>query len=225
LKCTRHTNVETALTCGRCEKPVCPRCMVHTDVGIRCRDCAPARPLLAGIGSNRLRNIVIIVGGLFIVVVLVGGGAGLSSRGSSDPNLDDYERFIEEELAAYQPDVTVSRLIDPWTSDVAGQAPSGGRRYVALEVTIEYPADRNASHYVSTTNFKLLDSQNFAYSPSESLLDPPLPEALELAPGQRTKGWVMFTIDGGTEIKSISYAMSELSLPRPESNAAGDGNR
>jgi hypothetical protein len=38
--CARHPNVETYLRCGRCETPICPRCLVQTPVGARCRDCA-----------------------------------------------------------------------------------------------------------------------------------------------------------------------------------------
>src|SRR3970040_128594 len=41
----RHPKVETELTCGRCETPICPRCAVFTDVGARCPTCAPARKL------------------------------------------------------------------------------------------------------------------------------------------------------------------------------------
>ena len=41
--CERHPGVETALTCGRCEAYICPRCMVHTPGGIRCPDCARLR--------------------------------------------------------------------------------------------------------------------------------------------------------------------------------------
>ena len=43
LYCARHPNVETLLRCGRCETPICPRCMVSTPVGMRCRDCAQVR--------------------------------------------------------------------------------------------------------------------------------------------------------------------------------------
>jgi hypothetical protein len=32
--------VETALRCSRCETPICPRCLVQTPVGARCKDCA-----------------------------------------------------------------------------------------------------------------------------------------------------------------------------------------
>ena len=45
MRCARHPNVETELTCGRCETPICPRCVVFTDVGARCPACAPTRKL------------------------------------------------------------------------------------------------------------------------------------------------------------------------------------
>ena len=37
--CARHSNVQTRLRCGRCEKPICPKCTVMGPVGARCRDC------------------------------------------------------------------------------------------------------------------------------------------------------------------------------------------
>jgi hypothetical protein len=43
--CARHPNVETGLRCGRCDTPICPKCMVMTDVGARCPECAPRRKL------------------------------------------------------------------------------------------------------------------------------------------------------------------------------------
>ena len=39
-RCATHPDVETYLRCGKCGKPICPRCMVETPVGARCRDCA-----------------------------------------------------------------------------------------------------------------------------------------------------------------------------------------
>ena len=45
MQCARHRNVETELACGRCETPICPRCLVMTDVGARCPTCAPVRKL------------------------------------------------------------------------------------------------------------------------------------------------------------------------------------
>jgi hypothetical protein len=38
--CVNHPGVETRLTCSNCGDPICPRCMVTTAVGQKCRDCA-----------------------------------------------------------------------------------------------------------------------------------------------------------------------------------------
>jgi len=40
MKCAAHPNIETNLRCGKCGKPICPKCLVQTPVGARCRDCA-----------------------------------------------------------------------------------------------------------------------------------------------------------------------------------------
>ena len=40
MQCATHPKVETNLKCGKCGKPICPRCMVQTSVGARCPDCA-----------------------------------------------------------------------------------------------------------------------------------------------------------------------------------------
>ncbi|MFQ5996760.1 MAG: B-box zinc finger protein [Dehalococcoidales bacterium] len=40
MKCATHPLVETNLRCGKCGKPICPKCLVQTPVGARCPDCA-----------------------------------------------------------------------------------------------------------------------------------------------------------------------------------------
>lgn len=45
MQCARHPTVETELACGKCATPICPRCLVHTPVGARCRSCANIRRL------------------------------------------------------------------------------------------------------------------------------------------------------------------------------------
>ncbi len=45
MQCAAHPEVETELACSRCEKGICPRCLVHTPVGARCRECANVRRL------------------------------------------------------------------------------------------------------------------------------------------------------------------------------------
>jgi len=40
MKCATHPDIETNLRCGKCGKPICPKCMVQTLVGARCPECA-----------------------------------------------------------------------------------------------------------------------------------------------------------------------------------------
>lgn len=37
--CYRHPDRETWVSCGRCGKPLCPDCVKHGPVGVRCADC------------------------------------------------------------------------------------------------------------------------------------------------------------------------------------------
>ena len=37
--CYRHTDTETALSCGHCSRPICVKCVVQHPVGIRCPEC------------------------------------------------------------------------------------------------------------------------------------------------------------------------------------------
>ena len=41
--CARHRKVKTRLRCGRCERPICPKCTVMGPTGARCPDCASNR--------------------------------------------------------------------------------------------------------------------------------------------------------------------------------------
>ncbi|MSQ15396.1 MAG: hypothetical protein EXR50_05990 [Dehalococcoidia bacterium] len=43
--CDQHPEVETALRCGKCGTPICPRCVVQTPVGGRCAKCANLKKL------------------------------------------------------------------------------------------------------------------------------------------------------------------------------------
>ena len=70
LYCARHPDTGTSLACGRCDEPVCPRCMVHGPVGIRCESCAQRRglPTFEGSGGILARAI-----GTGLAIAIVGG--------------------------------------------------------------------------------------------------------------------------------------------------------
>ena len=43
--CYWHPEVETGLSCSRCQKRICSQCLVQAPVGIRCRECGRAQPM------------------------------------------------------------------------------------------------------------------------------------------------------------------------------------
>ena len=63
-RCANHPTVETLVSCSNCGKPICPDCMVHAPVGVKCRDCARMprsalvrlKPRAGGHGHRRLRG-------------------------------------------------------------------------------------------------------------------------------------------------------------------------
>lgn len=69
MRCAVH-EAETRLTCAQCGTPICPQCMVRTDVGLRCRECAaPAHPPAASRSRQRL-GLTLGLGGLVLLAVV-----------------------------------------------------------------------------------------------------------------------------------------------------------
>ena len=72
MYCAKHPDTATKVSCGKCEAGVCPRCMVHAPVGVRCPDCAQVRRLPTfDVGAKYLARGI----GAGLVLGLVGGVA------------------------------------------------------------------------------------------------------------------------------------------------------
>jgi hypothetical protein len=74
VSCAAHPNVLTTLRCGKCGKPICPKCMVHTPVGARCPQCAGLKtlPTFRVFGRYYLRAAGVAVGLAAVIGALWG---------------------------------------------------------------------------------------------------------------------------------------------------------
>ena len=95
--CYRHPDRETWVTCGRCGKPLCPDCMMHGPVGVRCRECLlPQGKGIVLLEATQIRRAgriaaLVAVGWIFLlsaVTVIIGfTQVGLLKGGVWTPNI------------------------------------------------------------------------------------------------------------------------------------------
>ena len=87
LTCARHGEA-TRLRCVSCDSAICPRCLVRTDVGLRCESCErPGRGPLTGTG-RRVRvaaacGLALAIGGAVAALLLSGDGGGRAPSGGT----------------------------------------------------------------------------------------------------------------------------------------------
>jgi hypothetical protein len=98
MRCYRHPDRETRVSCATCGRPICTECMVPTEVGIKCPDDAQlprgaragimkrdqiAKSFLAGVAVALLGALIVyfvlpqIGFGRLILSALAGWGAGI----------------------------------------------------------------------------------------------------------------------------------------------------
>lgn len=95
--CYRHADRETRVSCGRCGKYLCPDCVQHGPVGVRCIDCLRGPRLelpMENFQRARTGGILLASGWLIVLVVVgwllpepQGGYNGFSLLARSTPNL------------------------------------------------------------------------------------------------------------------------------------------
>jgi hypothetical protein len=79
MRCATHSDVETNLACGKCGKPICPKCLVETPVGARCRECANVRRLPT-YSITPVQYLRAVAAGLFVAIAVGIGWAWLRSE-------------------------------------------------------------------------------------------------------------------------------------------------
>ncbi len=92
--CYRHPDTETLLSCSRCEKPICTRCMNDATIGHQCPDCvkdgrrtqrralnAFGGSLSAGHAAYATRAIIGVNVAVMVVSVILGGPRAIAGAG------------------------------------------------------------------------------------------------------------------------------------------------
>src|SRR3954447_19998469 len=92
--CYRHPGRETGVRCTRCDRPICPECMIPASVGFQCPECVtegsksvrPARTVYGGSVRRGGVDATRVLIGLNVVafILTAASGAGvLSGSGTS----------------------------------------------------------------------------------------------------------------------------------------------
>jgi membrane associated rhomboid family serine protease len=89
--CYRHPDVESGVRCRRCERPICPECMVSAPVGFQCPECVRGGPQVRTLRSLRVdpyATYTLMALNAIAFLPLLAGGAGVGTGGSSPVLLD-----------------------------------------------------------------------------------------------------------------------------------------
>ena len=83
--CYRHPDVPTRVHCTRCDRPICPDCMIPAPVGHQCPECVeqarrdfrsgPGRALRGGVSATNALLVAIAIP--FVIEVILGGPPAL----------------------------------------------------------------------------------------------------------------------------------------------------
>lgn len=90
LYCVNHPKTETRLRCNRCGNPICPKCVVQTPVGFRCKQCVKGQQavfysatsldyviaVVIGLVASIIAAFIISAVGIFITLFLAPAAGG-----------------------------------------------------------------------------------------------------------------------------------------------------
>jgi membrane associated rhomboid family serine protease len=105
--CYRHPGRETGVRCARCDRPICPECMVPASVGFQCPECVAegrrtvrqARTMYGGQVRRRADITLALIGiNVVIFVLTAAAGAGVAS-GSGRSSIYDNFALVPYQVA------------------------------------------------------------------------------------------------------------------------------
>ena len=82
--CYRHPGVRAGVSCQRCDRPICPQCMVQASVGFHCPECAKQGRQRVYRGTAALAPARPIVTQVLIAINVVVYVVGLGLHGAND---------------------------------------------------------------------------------------------------------------------------------------------
>jgi membrane associated rhomboid family serine protease len=88
--CYRHPYESAGVKCTRCDRPICPKCMITAPVGFQCPECVKGAPVVRRYSEMRrpssqqmvVTTALIAVNVAVFLVSISGGGSMMSSRGN-----------------------------------------------------------------------------------------------------------------------------------------------
>ncbi len=92
--CYRHPYEEAGVRCTRCDRPICPNCMITAPVGFQCPECVKGAPPvrryseLRSASSQQIGVTIALIAINVAVFIPSMGGGGLTGRGSNSLALE-----------------------------------------------------------------------------------------------------------------------------------------
>ncbi|MCM2578460.1 rhomboid family intramembrane serine protease [Streptomyces meridianus] len=156
--CYRHPDRATGISCTRCERPICPECMVSASVGFQCPDCVrdgggtgPApesmrpRTVAGGVVSADPRLVTKVLLGIniavWVAVMVVGDrlvrdldlfGRALTPSGVEGVAEGQWYRLLTSAFLHEQPMHIAFNMLALWWLGGPLEAALGRSRYLAL---------------------------------------------------------------------------------------------
>ncbi|MDQ1683914.1 MAG: hypothetical protein QOC82_651 [Frankiaceae bacterium] len=98
--CYRHPDRETGVRCSRCDRPICPDCMIAASVGFHCPECVregkrsvrPTKTMYGGRVRGNRPEVTIALVAINVVIFFATINSGASVSGGNGTS-DVYQRF------------------------------------------------------------------------------------------------------------------------------------